>query len=165
MDSPDLLARVQSLDDLELAILLCLMSGNHGIIQTDSDSVAALQHELLLAGRRSFGLTATSFQCSADMTLEEFTSHLLVEKSSLADSLDYAGNDGVCIPNLVVVRDLASAGRHIQIQALELARSKRIFTHSRPICASTFLVALHLGCGVRASGQAPSGLDVPLTFS
>ena len=48
MERSPLVERVQDLTDLELAILLSLVAGEHCIIQTESSVLESLEHELRL---------------------------------------------------------------------------------------------------------------------
>ena len=48
METSPLVERVQDLTDLELAILLSLVAGEHCIIQTESAALESLEHELRL---------------------------------------------------------------------------------------------------------------------
>lgn len=48
MDPPTLVERVQDLNDVELAALLCLVAGQHCIIQTEPESLDDLEQELRL---------------------------------------------------------------------------------------------------------------------
>lgn len=48
METSPLVERVQDLTDLELAILLSLVAGEHCIIQTESGAVESLEQELRL---------------------------------------------------------------------------------------------------------------------
>lgn len=48
METSRLVERVQELTDLELAMLLCLMAGEHCIIQTEGNDMEPLEQELQL---------------------------------------------------------------------------------------------------------------------
>ncbi|KAL3957343.1 ATPase associated with various cellular activities AAA_3 protein [Purpureocillium lilacinum] len=171
-----LLEKVHDLSDLELAILLCLVSREHGIISTPSDTIDDLIEELQLVARKTFGLSCVVINCHAGTTLEEFASALLyLPKPTAAaattpartpsfqarsDSASYfvanpqqqsrpsrgsispltvltGGGGGVGgfgpaaqIANCVLARNLDCAPRAVQIQALELLRTRRIFTRT-----------------------------------
>lgn len=51
MDSSGLVARAQELTDLELAMLLSLVAGQHCIITTEQDDLDLLEQELHLVTR------------------------------------------------------------------------------------------------------------------
>ena len=48
MEISKLVERAQELTDVELAILLCLVAGQHCIIQTEAEALALLEEELAL---------------------------------------------------------------------------------------------------------------------
>ena len=48
MDHESLVQKVQGLTDLELGTLLCLVAGQHCIIQTEEDALNSLEEELQL---------------------------------------------------------------------------------------------------------------------
>lgn len=48
METSPLVERVQDLTDLELAILLSLVAGEHCIIHAESSALESLEHELRL---------------------------------------------------------------------------------------------------------------------
>ena len=50
MDWQNLIDRIHGLCDLELAILLCLVAGEHCIVETDPDGLDDLEQELQLVG-------------------------------------------------------------------------------------------------------------------
>lgn len=122
--------KIEDLSDLELAMLLSLTSSQHAIIQTDESLLEDLQTELILAARQTFGLTCVSTHCTPETALDDFTQSMLVPESVKGNSLDYASSDGTCIPNVIIIRDLHSASRTIQMQAMELLKSRRMFTHT-----------------------------------
>ncbi|UNI18669.1 hypothetical protein JDV02_004923 [Purpureocillium takamizusanense] len=167
-----LLEKIHDLSDLELAILLCLVSREHGIISTPADTIDDLIEELQLVARKTFGLSCVVVNCHAGTTLEEFASALLhLPKPAAAaasatstpaprtpslqtrpDSASYfvanphhprpsrgsispltvlTGGPGAAqIANCVLARNLDRAPRAVQIQALELLRTRRIFTRT-----------------------------------
>ncbi|MCJ1411266.1 hypothetical protein MMC19_005354 [Ptychographa xylographoides] len=141
--------KVQGLTDVELALLLCLIAKEHCIIHTTSEAVDVLEEEIQLIASNVFGLSASVLQCSTETTLEDFSNGILVAAFSLEEKLpvksrspspnqqtssyNYAmsvAEDGQRLPNVVVAKNLDIASRQIQIQALELLRTGRIFTHT-----------------------------------
>ena len=48
MESQSIVAKVQNLTDIELALLLCLIANQHCIIHTAEESLEALEEELQL---------------------------------------------------------------------------------------------------------------------
>lgn len=128
--------KAQDLSDLELAMLLSLTSSQSAIIQTVAELLEDLEDELTLAARQTFGLTSITVHCTPDTTLEDFTQSVLVAGLPLEHSLDYSSRDGARIPNVLIVRDLQLTSRTVQLQAMELIKSRRMFTqtavHSAP---------------------------------
>ena len=109
MDHQKLIRDVQELTDIELAILLCLVAGQHCIIETEEDALDNLQEELQLVrcGLKSksftegfdqiasnvYGLSAAVIHCSQNTTLEDFSYGILVEgkpdaEDEIHDSID-----------------------------------------------------------------------------
>ena len=61
MENATLVERVQELTDLELAILMSLVVGQHCIIQTDAEHLESLQQELQLVWKARKPLIAICF--------------------------------------------------------------------------------------------------------
>ncbi|RDA94217.1 hypothetical protein CP533_0620 [Ophiocordyceps camponoti-saundersi (nom. inval.)] len=182
------------LSDLELALLLCLVSREHGLLSSPTHACGLLVRELQLAALKTFGLRCVVVDCHPDMTLENFASALLCPPSkpiapsaaagpsspatpSRADppppppplpsdslrptpppvdtsasffrpppdslyqsdaqrhswragSPPISPEPGMQIANCVLARDLDRAPIAVQIQALELLRTRRIFTRT-----------------------------------
>ncbi|KAF2196957.1 hypothetical protein GQ43DRAFT_425567 [Delitschia confertaspora ATCC 74209] len=151
--------KVQALSDIELAILLCLVTNQHCIIETDESLVSAVEYELDTVVSDVFGLTCSVLHCSEKTTLDEFGTGILVpegkedyfstrDKRPKDDDLSsYSGSprlsrrsprpfkpfiplDGRRIANVVIAVNLNEADHQVQIQALELIRGKRNFTRT-----------------------------------
>jgi len=216
MADENLLARVHSLSDLELAVLVSLVARGHCIISTTDDAVDELVEELLLVRKqrppgfaepvrlimpqissRTFGLSGVVANCHAHTTLEAFAASLLVPgvppstpaPRSASPSweppraaTDYfppqsapsssrlrlprspqpgaasSGSSGPAaaqqrIANVVLAKHLDRAPKAVQIQALELLRSRRIFTRTAVQAApKPFLFVAVLG---ESGGAAP----------
>ncbi|PHH90924.1 hypothetical protein CDD83_2262 [Cordyceps sp. RAO-2017] len=161
-----LLARVHDLSDLELALLLCLVSREHGLLSTPAEAIDDLVRELQLVAGRTFGLRCVVVDCAPDTTLEQFASALLCPSAATpnsppppprASSSSYFVADpqqqrqewrsnlsssshqqpppppaaaSLRIANCVLAKNLDRAPRVVQIQALELLRTRRIFTRT-----------------------------------
>ncbi|KAL2048159.1 hypothetical protein N7G274_000070 [Stereocaulon virgatum] len=154
MDTSELVDKIQELTDLELAVLVCLVTSQHCIIQTEEDGLDPLEQELRLVASNIFGLSYTVVHCNNSSTLEDFSAGILVEGSmpdiehedsgmtidSKHDSLRRSrsnspvkyesGREAQGIANIVIVSGLTMACQEIQIQALELLRTRRIFIHT-----------------------------------
>ena len=165
MADESLLEKVHDLSDLELAILLCLISREHCLLSTPASTIDGLIQELQLISTKTFGLQSTVVHCSANTTLEDFASSLLLAQSPTSQSHTPSfntrgdsyfvsqpgaagsfsarlsggraslapfgsGTTSSKIANFVIAKDLDKAPQAVQIQALELLRTRRIFTRT-----------------------------------
>ncbi|KAI1043337.1 hypothetical protein LB505_002032 [Fusarium chuoi] len=157
MADDGLLDKVHALSDLELALLLCLISREHCLVSTPSDAINDLTQELQLVATKTFGLTWVVIDCTPSTTLEDFASALLGNAASPSshsptasrhpDSyftsrpstshprtplspLTPSGAFASRIANVVFAKNLDRAPQAVQIQALELLRTRRIFTRT-----------------------------------
>ncbi|KJR81189.1 uncharacterized protein SPSK_01134 [Sporothrix schenckii 1099-18] len=78
----DIVDRVQRLSDLELAMLLSLISHEHCVIGTPETAMDSLVDELRLISRSIFGLHCTVVDCQSGTTLEDFITPLLLSTTS-----------------------------------------------------------------------------------
>ncbi|GAB7347077.1 hypothetical protein MBLNU459_g3210t1 [Dothideomycetes sp. NU459] len=150
--------KVQSLGDLELAVLLSLVAEQHCIIAADNRLLGDLAQELILIGKKVFGLTSALIDCSSTTTLDDFREGALVDtadesddamertphqnpfpavsrssgrqnvfrnESGMSNSLDERR-----VANIVIAKNLNLASHNVQTQALELIRTRRLFTHT-----------------------------------
>ncbi|EOD49717.1 hypothetical protein GTA08_BOTSDO04362 [Neofusicoccum parvum] len=76
--------KVQTLSDLELAALLCLVAEQHAIIEADAAQLDVLTQELQLIAGSVFGLSSTVLECSDKTTLDGFGTGLLVEDEDVS---------------------------------------------------------------------------------
>ncbi|EEP80189.1 predicted protein [Uncinocarpus reesii 1704] len=77
VDYNELFDKLEDLSDLEVAILLCLVAQEHGIIDTDSQTIDDLSRELSLIAGGTFGLSNVVLDCSPHISLEEFSNAIL----------------------------------------------------------------------------------------
>lgn len=205
MADHDLLSRVHSLSDIELACLLSLISNEHCMISTPADSLDDLVTELQLIAEHTFGLKSAVVECSPYTTLEEFASSLLLHPSnsspvttrSFSPYVTRTGQDSYFptknahshghgqaqgqptspirpqhlpsspltptspihraspsqIANIILAKNLDQAPKAVQIQALELLRTHRIFTRTSVQTApKTFMLVAVLGA--ESGGEA-----------
>jgi len=149
--------RVQQLGDLDLAVLVSLTAGQHCIFSSTPQTTHDIRDELRLICNETFGLQAAIIDCTRRTTVDEFSESLLVDVvedfedapewrddpvdlkrgvspgrghspgrfGSLSNTLDDRR-----IANVVITHHLDLAGTDVQIQALELLRTKRIFTRT-----------------------------------
>lgn len=196
MADEDLLGKVHNLSDIELAVLLCLISREHCLISTPAEALNDLVGELHLIAARTFGLTFVTINCHANTTLEDFATALLLPsvsspylrpgstspvqtrtndsyfqsqstktspllrggilpqppRSPLASSSS-SGVTHHAIANVVLAKNLDRAPAAVQAQALELLRTRRIFTRTAVQAApKPFLLIAVLGA--ESGGQA-----------
>ncbi|KAI9715298.1 MAG: hypothetical protein M1828_000898 [Chrysothrix sp. TS-e1954] len=134
---PDPTMDISTLNSTTLAMLVSLIADHHLIIRTASkDQLETAQSELESATAKSFGFTAATVHCSASTTLEDFVETILVGEATQLDHRKVA--------NVVIARELDLTERNVQIQALELMRTRRVFSrtavHTTP--AHFLLIAL-----------------------
>lgn len=150
----DILHRVHSLSDLELAVLLSLASREHCVIGTPRAGVDDLAGELYLIATKIFGLPCAVVDCHRDTTLDDFSaavllppaapgparhdrssarppsarsppSYLLMTPASVASaSTSPTVSPYPLVANVVLAKNLNRAPEAVQIQALELLRAK-----------------------------------------
>lgn len=151
-------SRIQDLGDLELALLVAVVAGEHCIFSTSSGSVQNLRAELSVTCMNRFLRQPVVIDCSPETTVDEFSEALLVEnEESFDDSLEYKYNatrptlevkfhparepspgrlgslanlDERRVADVVIAVGLDSAIEAVQVQAFELLRSRRMFTRS-----------------------------------
>ncbi|KAK5698742.1 hypothetical protein LTR97_006390 [Elasticomyces elasticus] len=156
--------RLQTLSDLDLAILVSLASGQHCIFSSVSSILKELRDELHLSCKETFGLHTAVVDCSRT-TVDEFSEAILVDNddafedvpehrdstsglrppnapySSRGHSPSRFGSfnntlDDRRIADVIIATNLDLAGPNVQVQALELLRTKRIFTRTAMHTAS-----------------------------
>ncbi|KAL3423211.1 hypothetical protein PVAG01_04958 [Phlyctema vagabunda] len=153
MADETLLDKIHDLSDLELAALICLVAQEHCIIDTDPSVLDDLVQELELVAAKAFGLTHAVIDCSEHTTLDDFANAIInVDDGSSRSSSpirtrqDYfmhspafksahstapeVNLDNKRMANVLIAKNLDEAPRQVQIQALELIRTKRIFTRT-----------------------------------
>lgn len=179
MADEQLLDKIHSLSDLELAALLCLIAREHCLISTEPDSVDELAEELRLVASKTFNLSSAIVSCRTHTTLDEFAAGLFFHParappspgntrsvspyrprhepqlsaggpasssgsyfpspriggpiSPISPSIGGGSSSQILQPriaNVILAKDLDRAPRAVQIQALELLRTRRIFTRT-----------------------------------
>ncbi|KAF2272685.1 uncharacterized protein EI97DRAFT_436765 [Westerdykella ornata] len=157
-DDGKLVDKIQCLTDIELAVLLCLVTEQHCVIEADGAELDRVERELELIASSTFGLTCIFLDCNPSTTLDDFGNGILIDHdgddyysisptekpnnnhTSTARATEkrpsgnepelHAGLDHKKIANLVVAKNLNTADNEVQVQALELIRNKRNFTRT-----------------------------------
>ena len=145
MADKDLALRAQDLGDVELAMLLSLIAKEHCIIQTEEEALDALEEEVRLIASNVLGLSCSSLHCTRSTTLEDFTHGLLIDESPMQSlssprysnrrasaynfERSYSG-ERYQVSQVFIARSIGESAHQVQMQALELLRTKRIFTHT-----------------------------------
>ena len=147
---------IQQLDDLELAVLASLVAEEHCLFSFDGSSTNDLRDELQAVCAYTFGLETTSITCNSRTTVDDLNEALLVDcPEDPDDVLAEHGNRRTAalgvgfsrlgrssspspsndletrrIANVVIAADLDLADPSVQVQVLELLRTKRVFTRT-----------------------------------
>ncbi|EHK26084.1 uncharacterized protein TRIVIDRAFT_82240 [Trichoderma virens Gv29-8] len=183
MADDDLLEKVHSLSDLELAVLLCLVNREHVLISTPPAAIDDLVQELQLIASKTYSLQSVVVNCHPSTTLEDFASALLLQPqhtplNSTAGSISpFARTDSYFalsshsnhrsstplsprtfplspqMAHFVIAKNLDRAPRVVQIQALELLRTRRIFTRTSVQAAPKQFVFIPV-LGAASGGEA-----------
>ncbi|KAF2190110.1 hypothetical protein K469DRAFT_23526 [Zopfia rhizophila CBS 207.26] len=72
--------KVQALSDIELAVLVCLVTDQHCILETEKELLDGLEQELWIIASDVFGLTCSVLNCSENTTLDDFGHGILVKE-------------------------------------------------------------------------------------
>ncbi|KAI5819546.1 hypothetical protein BZA77DRAFT_385204 [Pyronema omphalodes] len=138
MDRDTLLSLVRGLNDVELAILLCLVGNKHCLVTTDPASLGRLQSEVEIIAAQAFGLQTATVHCTPDITLDEFASALLIaeERRAISPLLTpdaerpstFTPTGRKRIAPVLLLRDLENASHAVQALVLELMRTRKLTT-------------------------------------
>ncbi|KAI1914307.1 hypothetical protein LOZ58_005172 [Ophidiomyces ophidiicola] len=156
VDNTTLFDKLDDLADLEIAILLCLVAREHGIIDTDADHLDDLENELSLIVENTFKLSKAVVDCSPGTSWEEFSNAILIPRRdayanqqlqsshsklnvdvqresgsfhserAFREQHGSRNKDERTLVNVVIAKNLNQAPETVQIQVLELIQSKRI---------------------------------------
>jgi hypothetical protein len=144
--------KIQQLNDLELAILVSLVAEEHCVFSTDVLSTLELRNELHAVCAHTFGLKTTSITCNPRTCVDDLNKALLVEYHDDPDEAQGLHETGPTaalradfsrlgrsspspsnewqIANVVIAADLDLADTSVQVQVLELLRTRRVFTRT-----------------------------------
>ncbi|CCU75167.1 hypothetical protein BGHDH14_bgh01985 [Blumeria hordei DH14] len=150
MADNSLVQKVQNLSDIELAVLICLVNQEHCIIKTVPVSIDDLVRELQLVLTKDFGLKHAVLDCNRHTTLDVFNSIILPLENSRSRSKSpvqtrhdvyFLGTptrstairspeEDRSMVNVIIAKNLNQAPRQIQMQALELMKTKRLYVQA-----------------------------------
>ncbi|EGD92268.1 hypothetical protein H112_00166 [Trichophyton rubrum D6] len=138
----DIIKKIEDLTDLEFAVLLCLIAKENCLIDTPSSTLDDLVKELILISRDIFGLSFAVIDCTVDTSLEEFNTTILerrrrpsellqreenVSKRNYTD-VSTRGHDRNETVNVIIAKNYDHISQSIQVQTLEMLRTRRIHT-------------------------------------
>lgn len=141
---------IPQLSDLELHFLISLIADNHCIVRAAKDDLKDVQRDIEAISHTLFGFSCTVVDCHAKTTLEDISNAAIddddprgrddgVDKgaSSVPFRSSRAGSPALSNTlderrtcNIVIARNLDKTERNVQIQALELMRSRRIYSRT-----------------------------------
>ncbi|KAL2826507.1 hypothetical protein BDW59DRAFT_145280 [Aspergillus cavernicola] len=124
MDETDNISGLaHELSDLELALLLCLAGQEHCLVESVDGNVNDVAAELALICSNTYSLTYTVVELSNTTSLEEFRDQICIPSSRFEESDRAAAYRTV---EAVIAKNLDHACESIQLEALELMRSKKL---------------------------------------
>ncbi|KAI5840214.1 hypothetical protein DFP73DRAFT_559205 [Morchella snyderi] len=89
MDREHISGLVHRLNDVELAVLLCLVADKHCILSTEGQCLQLLQRQLELAAISVFGLSTTVVHCTPETSLDDFAEALLLPDETRVRSTSF----------------------------------------------------------------------------
>lgn len=136
---------IPQLSDLELLLLICLIADNHCVVRAPEEELNQVESDLETISHSLFGYSSAVVKCTSDTTLEDLSNAVLEESDEektpnvSASAVPFKSArprdlrrtitlDDRKTCNVIIVRDLDQTERNVQIQALELMRSRRIYT-------------------------------------
>ncbi|OQD74875.1 hypothetical protein PENDEC_c009G05782 [Penicillium decumbens] len=147
---------VRQLSDLEVALFLCLVAREHCLIETTRDGIHDLAKELALVCSNTFNLSYSILDCDATTSIEDIQNDILTadarksqdrpsyfrlksasssnlssrmtlrdcSKSPIPSSLP----DDTNVVNVVIAQHFNLVDEDVQVQALQLMRTKKLIT-------------------------------------
>ncbi|RKF55611.1 hypothetical protein OnM2_088007 [Erysiphe neolycopersici] len=148
------LRKLQSLSDLGLAILICLVAHEHCLIETTLLSLDDVTCELELILTENFRLRHITVECSKSTTPDEFA-HLILSMETNSTRSDVSTRNrhdkyfnpatfqsgsrssatkvqvtSASIFNVIIAKNLNQTSKQVQDQALELVRTRRLLSRT-----------------------------------
>ncbi|KAL4930954.1 uncharacterized protein BDV17DRAFT_289375 [Aspergillus undulatus] len=145
-DLQDISGLAHELSDLELALLICLAGQEHCLIEATDSNINDVAAELALICSHTYERAYTLAEFSDTTTLEDFYDQICTQRGSVVD--------------VVIARNFDYAPESIQLEALELMRSKKLTTASGVLEAPSRF--LFVPVVIRDAGQVRPKLNAHL---
>ncbi|KAL2838826.1 hypothetical protein BJY01DRAFT_219760 [Aspergillus pseudoustus] len=126
-DTGEIASLAHELSDLELALLLSLGGQEHCLIETEDVSINDIAAELALICSHTYDLEYTVVECSESTSLEEFRDRICISSTRTEEP---GSEPRYRTVDTVIAKNLDHASETIQLEALELMRSKRLPTET-----------------------------------
>ncbi|KAF7718538.1 Uncharacterized protein PECH_003650 [Penicillium ucsense] len=177
----------RQLSDLEVAVFLSLVAREHCLIETSDDLIDDLAQELALVCTHSLGLAYSILDCSAETSTNDLCNGSLTPsarkeqeepaisrlKSESSGNLSTLGTaqsrdqsrhaaprspeEGINVVNVVIAKNFNLVDHDVQLQALQLMRSRHLFMESYTLNAPANFIFIPLV--VRESEQLQPPLN------
>ncbi|OJJ61805.1 hypothetical protein ASPSYDRAFT_143794 [Aspergillus sydowii CBS 593.65] len=122
-NTQDISELARELSDLELALLLCLSGQEHCLIEATRGDINDVAAELALICSHTYGLVYKVVEFSDTTSLEEFCDQICASpRKEPGGAVEYSTVD------VVIAKNFDCASQDIQLQALDLMRSKKLAT-------------------------------------
>ncbi|KAL4802165.1 hypothetical protein BDV18DRAFT_66825 [Aspergillus unguis] len=145
MDDPlDISGLAHELSDLELALLICLGGHEHCLIEATEGNINDVAAELALICSHTYGLSYKSLELSETTSLEEFRDQICTRWSK-------------GLVEVIIAKNFDYASESIQLEALDLMRSRKLTTEQGVIEAPAHF--LFVPVIARAPGQVRPKLN------
>ncbi|KAL4782246.1 hypothetical protein BJX76DRAFT_333260 [Aspergillus varians] len=152
-DAQDISRLARELSDLELALLLCLAGQEHCLIEATHSNANDVAAELALICSYTYGLVYRVVEFSDATSLQDFHDQICTHsRNEPGDVVKHSSTVDV-----VIAKNIDHASESIQLEALELMRSRKLTTRSGVLEAP--LPFLFVPVAVRDAGQVRPKLN------
>ncbi|KAK1145298.1 hypothetical protein N8T08_004459 [Aspergillus melleus] len=124
-DTSEITRLAVELSDLEVALLLCLAVREHCRIDTTTENIHDVAKELALVCTNTFNLTYAVLGCSEATSFDDFCSGILPTDARRRSTTIRAAAEHKVV-DVVIAKNFNHVAEDIQVQALELMRSKKL---------------------------------------
>ncbi|KAI6245594.1 hypothetical protein HI914_06098 [Erysiphe necator] len=150
-----LMQKIKNLNDLGLAVLICLIAREHFLIGTTVSSQDEVTHELEQIVNNVFSLRYVTIEFSQSTTSDEFAQLIILSEINVSNSdaptrnrsekilnnsatFQFSSRSSATkfpstptsIFNVIIAKNLNNASKQVQNQVLELVRTKRLLSKS-----------------------------------